>query len=126
MHGAHARARGVDRHGAGSRRARDRGRSHADRSPGFCYELRQAALAGSERSSGSRVLAAHEEVESFYAHLEKTMVEIGFLNPEHPKKLMQRLRRLFSRAQLEKEEVHILRGIVKALTQRKAGPRKSG
>ena len=44
------------------------------------------------------------------------MLESGFLNPEHPKKLMPRLRRLFDRAQLEKEEVNILRGVIKALS----------
>jgi tRNA/rRNA methyltransferase len=53
-------------------------------------------------------------------------VEHGFLNPEHPKKLMPRLRRLFNRAQLEREEVNILRGVIKALVHPKArGRRKS-
>jgi len=80
----------------------------------FAYELRMAA-GGQVPRGEPRVMAGHEEVESFYAHLEQTMVETGFLNPEHPKKLMPRLRRLFARAQLEKEEVNILRGILKAL-----------
>jgi tRNA/rRNA methyltransferase len=51
------------------------------------------------------------------------MLESGFLNPEHPKKLMPRLRRLFNRAQLEQEEVNILRGIIKTLASPK--PRRS-
>jgi len=67
-------------------------------------------------------MASHDDVEGFYAQLEATMVETGFLNPEHPKKLMPRLRRLFARAQLEKEEVNILRGILKALRN----PKKRG
>lgn len=81
------------------------------------YELRMVAEAGDGAMSGARprVMAGHEEVEGFYRQLEQTMVEVGFLNPEHPKKLMPRLRRLFARAQLEKEEVNILRGIFKAL-----------
>lgn len=85
----------------------------------FCYELRQAALAGTETGGKPRALAAHEQVERFYADLEKAMIETGFLNPAHPKKLMPRLRRLFGRAQLEQEEVNILRGVLKALAQGK-------
>jgi len=80
----------------------------------FAYELRMAA-SGSTPQGRPRAMASHDDVEGFYAQLEATMVETGFLNPEHPKKLMPRLRRLFARAQLEKEEVNILRGILKAL-----------
>jgi len=85
----------------------------------FCYELRQAAAAGSGPRGKPPALATHEEIEGFYASLEKTMTEIGFLDPEHPKKLMARLRRLFSRVQLEKEEVNILRGMLKTLARPK-------
>lgn len=48
------------------------------------------------------------------------MVEIGFLDPAQPKKLMPRLRRLFARTQLETEEVNILRGIAKRMLGRRA------
>jgi tRNA/rRNA methyltransferase len=82
----------------------------------FAYELRVAALGNSVPAGKAPVLANHEQVEQFYSHLERAMVEGGFLNPEHPKKLMPRMRRLFGRAQLEKEEVNILRGIIKALS----------
>jgi tRNA/rRNA methyltransferase len=82
----------------------------------FAYELRVAALGAAVPASKAPELASHEQVERFYAHLEQAMLEGGFLNPEHPKKLMPRLRRLFGRAQLEKEEVNILRGIIKALS----------
>lgn len=89
----------------------------------FAYELRLAAEGGAMNGGRPRTLATHEEVERFYEHLERSMRETGFLNPEHPKKLMPRLRRLFGRAQLEKEEVNILRGIIKTLARPK---RKSG
>ena len=86
----------------------------------FAYELRAAAEA--PRVKGvQRRLAAHEQIEAFYEHLEKTMTDFGFLNREHPKKLMPRLRRLFARAELGPEEVNILRGILKALSH----PRKN-
>ena len=82
----------------------------------FAYELRIAAgePLGLEPP---RVLATHEDVEGFYAHLEQVMCESGFMNPEHPRRLMPRLRRLFARTGLEPEEVNILRGILKALTR---------
>ena len=57
------------------------------------------------------VPASVEQINGLFAHLEKALTAIGFFNPENPKKLMPRLRRLFSRSQLETEEVNILRGI---------------
>ena len=44
------------------------------------------------------------------------MVEIGFLDPAAPKKLLPRLNQLFNRAGLAQEEVHILRGIARAMS----------
>lgn len=61
------------------------------------------------------VPAANEQVEGMFAHLEQALVAIDFLDPTQPKKLMPRLRRLFSRAQMEVEEVNILRGIAKKI-----------
>jgi tRNA/rRNA methyltransferase len=46
------------------------------------------------------------------------MIACDFLDPQKPKLLMQRIRRLFARARLEKEEVQILRGILTALGKR--------
>lgn len=86
----------------------------------FAYELHMAALQYAGPVSGARVLATHEEVEGFYVQLEQAMIEAGYFNPGHPRKLMPRLRRLFGRAQLAKEEVNILRGILKALRRRQA------
>jgi tRNA/rRNA methyltransferase len=84
------------------------------------YEVRMAALAGAKSPEpDARILAPHEDVEGFYAHLETAMADTGFFDPEHPKKLMPRLRRLFARAGLEPEEVNILRGLLKALSARK-------
>ena len=55
-----------------------------------------------------------------YQHLEQALVEIGFLDADNPRKLMPRLKRLFSRAQLEKEEVNILRGIARHMSARRS------
>jgi tRNA/rRNA methyltransferase len=80
-----------------------------------CYELRQAMQATDQAKPETPQPASFEEVERFYAALERTLIEIGFLDPARPKRLMQRLRRLFARSRLEKEEVDILRGILKAV-----------
>ncbi|MBI1964790.1 MAG: RNA methyltransferase [Betaproteobacteria bacterium] len=85
----------------------------------FAYELRIAALGTAPAREKQRTLAVFEEIEGLYGHLERAMLETGYLNPGHPKKLMPRLRRLFGRAQLEQEEVNILRGIVKTLARPK-------
>ena len=58
----------------------------------------------------------------FYAHLEETLVEIGFLNPEAPRQLMPRLNRLFNRVRLDEMELNILRGI---LTETQKASRRS-
>jgi tRNA/rRNA methyltransferase len=90
-----------------------------------CYELRMAALTGdtADITKPPMPLATSDEIEGFYKHLEETLVQIGFLNPDEPKKLMQRVRRIYARANLEKEEVNILRGILK-LTKAPRPPAK--
>jgi tRNA/rRNA methyltransferase len=76
------------------------------------YELSMTAGAWTVPESPPRELATHDDIERFYAHLEESMIATRFLNPDMPKRLMTRLRRLFARAQLEKEEVNILRGVL--------------
>jgi tRNA/rRNA methyltransferase len=87
----------------------------------MCYELRLALLGGSASPppaiAGAGVPAAHEEVDGLIVHLEQAAVSSGFLDPERPGRLMLRLRRLFGRAGLEKEEVNILRGLLASFTQ---------
>jgi tRNA (cytidine32/uridine32-2'-O)-methyltransferase len=85
------------------------------------YELRLAALEAAAQAVPERLdrLATVEDLERFYGHLERTLVDAGFLNPANPRHLMLRLRRLFSRALPEEKEVRILRGILSALEPRR-------
>ncbi len=77
----------------------------------MAYEVRLAAMAPGV--AGPRIeYATHEETENFYVHLEKSLYASGFLHPRYPRKLMDRLRRLFAKAKLEKVEVNILRGML--------------
>jgi tRNA/rRNA methyltransferase len=77
-----------------------------------------AAFHGAPPVSDTRVTpfasvpATHDEVEGLYGHLESVMTETGFFNPANPGRLMAKLRRLFGRARLEKDEINILRGIL--------------
>jgi tRNA/rRNA methyltransferase len=78
------------------------------------YECRMAWLGPDLPATARPELASHEEVEKFFEHLERSLYASGFLDPDHPRRLKERLRRLFTRSQLEKEEVSILRGILTA------------
>lgn len=80
----------------------------------LCYELRLATVDVGAPPSVTEAgePASHEEVEALIAHLERAAVGSGFLDPVKPKRLIPRMRRLFSRAGLEKEEINILRGML--------------
>ena len=54
-------------------------------------------------------------MEHFYTHLEQVLRDIEFLDPDNPRHLMRRLRRLFIRARPDKNEANILRGILRAV-----------
>lgn len=86
----------------------------------LCYEIRVAALG--DRLPATRATpfesppATRGEVEGFFGQLERAMVDSAFMNPAQPKRLLPKLRRLFGRAGLEKDEVNILRGLLTALS----------
>jgi tRNA/rRNA methyltransferase len=80
----------------------------------MAYELRVTADDTAMPVQPAVQRATHDEMEGFYTHLEQTLVAIGYLDPAVPKRLMPRLRRLFARAGLEREEINILRGILNA------------
>ncbi len=86
-----------------------------------CYELRMLALAGSlpteTDAQWDTAFATAANMERFYAHLEQTLTDIGFLNPAAPRQLMPRLRRLYSRVRLDEMELNILRGILTSTQQ---------
>ena len=77
----------------------------------MAYELRVAseALPSAIRA---RNLASNDEIELFYNHLNQVLLETGFLDPKNPKQLMRRLRALFNRAQMDENEINIMRGIL--------------
>lgn len=92
------------------------------------YELRMAALdSDDEELEESRPnwgtnwdieLANHQELELMFEHLEQVLVDVEFLNPDNPRQLMPRLRRLLLRAVPDKVEVNVLRGILTAVSRK--------
>lgn len=91
----------------------------------LAYECRLAATGDTvdERGVGFHgECASVAQIDGMYAHLEEALVAIGFLKASNPKKLMPRLKRLFSRTGLETEEVNILRGIARAIIDRTPKP----
>ncbi|SDH61714.1 tRNA (cytosine(32)/uridine(32)-2'-O)-methyltransferase TrmJ [Pseudomonas panipatensis] len=88
----------------------------------LAYEVRMAWLAAEGQPTKQEKLettamlnslpVTADELERFYAHLESTLVGIGFLDPAKPRHLMSRLRRLYGRAGVSKLEMNILRGIL--------------
>jgi tRNA/rRNA methyltransferase len=77
----------------------------------IAYEL-QLAVGLGKYEAPQVMPASAEHVEGFFRQLEETLLEIEFLHGEHRDKLMRRLRRLYSRARLEQDEINILRGIL--------------
>ena len=88
----------------------------------IAYDWREA-LGGFavEPRTTDATLADAASVQGLLEHWQRTLVSIGFLDPAAPKKLMPRLNQLFNRAGVTQEEIHILRGIAKAILQQSAG-----
>ncbi|EML1936203.1 tRNA (cytosine(32)/uridine(32)-2'-O)-methyltransferase TrmJ [Providencia vermicola] len=84
------------------------------------YEIRMAYLALDEKnavnSDSSEVeYPPAQDIERFYVHLESVLNESGFIRKAHPGLIMNKLRRLFTRAHIETQELHILRGILTSM-----------
>lgn len=65
--------------------------------------------------------ATMDEMEHFYAHLQQTAVALGYLDPDNPRRMMPRMRRLFGRARPDRLEVAMLRGLLKEAGLRAGG-----
>lgn len=99
----------------------------------LAYECRQAWLAAQDDAANAPAtpfgtewdgpLADHDDLERFFAHLERALIAVEFHDPDNPRQLMARLRRLYLRARPDRMEVNILRGILSAMEKKAAGGR---
>lgn len=90
----------------------------------FCYELRRVAYpdvpkVSSKTDSPIYAPPSAEEMEHFYGHLEKVLMGNGFLDPQNPRALMRRLRQFYNRAQPDRNELNMLRGILRSYEEDK-------
>lgn len=92
----------------------------------ICYELRMATLArapgadtGTMPENREAPPATAAEIDGFHGQLEELLSESGFLHPDHPKQLKRKLRRLFMRAELDQNEINILRGAFASLAPKR-------
>ena len=90
-----------------------------------CYEIYKQSLQAINQAplpqvNHTRDKASIKELQSFYHHLEEKLIEVGFLNPEQPGHVVDKLKRLFQRAQLESQEINILRGFLSHIEKSKS------
>jgi tRNA (cytidine32/uridine32-2'-O)-methyltransferase len=99
----------------------------------LCYELLQALLAKQSRAdevlaSGTlapepveqawdQAYAAAATMEHLFTHLEETLIQVKFHDPENPRQLMNRLRRMFNRIRMDQMEVNIMRGFLTSINK---------
>ncbi len=79
----------------------------------LCWEVRKAVLAlGAAKGAAGPDVADGVAVERLFEHFLQAMTAVDFLNPEKPKRLVPRMRRVLQRARLEREEVDMLHGFL--------------
>lgn len=96
----------------------------------LAYEIRRAVLSRAvlksaedkdesrqSKTPAGELPATHEELEHLYAHMESTMIETGYLDPDNPRQMMRRFRRLFNRAAMNRSEAQLLRGLLASLSK---------
>ncbi|MBV1873807.1 MAG: RNA methyltransferase [Gammaproteobacteria bacterium] len=96
-----------------------------------CYEIRCALLASADMQSKNQAiempvklvrwderLATSKELAYFFEHMQKTLESLDFYEPNNPRQLMTRLRRLFMRSQVDHLELNILRGVMTAIQKK--------
>jgi TrmH family RNA methyltransferase len=83
----------------------------------ICYEIYRGQASPPEEvaAEGDDISASSGELEGYFEHLQRVLRDLSFANPRQPSLVMQRLRRLYLRAQLSRNEVNILRGILSAV-----------
>ncbi|MDR1057271.1 MAG: RNA methyltransferase [Coxiellaceae bacterium] len=79
------------------------------------YEIKIANQINTNIDTHQIALADTNEIQSFYQHLQQTLLAIRFLYPDNQKSIMAKLKRLFNRTRLEKTEINIFRGILTAI-----------
>lgn len=88
----------------------------------LCYEIYKSCgeVRVDTSDAADEPAATSFDIEGYFQHLEKVLLSTEFLNPDNPGQLMQRLRRLYQRANLSKNEINILRGILSSVVKHRS------
>ena len=87
----------------------------------ICYEIyrRQTSPPVEAKSDPQDLPASSAEIEGYFLHLQRVLEKTGFLDPDQPGLIMQRLRRLYLRSELTRNEINILRGMLTAIEKQR-------
>jgi tRNA/rRNA methyltransferase len=83
-----------------------------------CYEIATTAAVHRAPDANRGEPATGEDVSGFFEHLEAATFESGYIDPANPGRFLERMRRLFARAGLEREEVRVMRGMLGAFEKK--------
>jgi tRNA/rRNA methyltransferase len=78
----------------------------------FCYEFLKGCAPDKAEEKPARDIAGSASLEPLYDHMERTLLRIGYLNPQNPEHMMRTMRRIYARAELDEREVSSLRGML--------------
>jgi len=83
----------------------------------LCYEIyrHQSQIPSARQPDMDDLPAISGELEGYFEHLQRVLEQSGFLDPQQPGLIMQRLRRLYLRSEMTRNEINILRGILTAV-----------
>ena len=99
----------------------------------ICYDLRMSLIEGTtekaadapsmvlSRTDWDAPLTSSDDMERFFQHLEQTLLDIRFYDPNNPRQILTRIRRLFSRTRLDRLEMNLMRGILARVQQVASG-----
>ena len=86
----------------------------------ICYELHKYLLQPETESialSNSTPLASVDQIQQLYEHLQQSLIDIAYFDPDKPRRLMRRLKRVINRSQLDANEYNIVHGILSAVQE---------
>ena len=87
----------------------------------IAYELRCARAVSGPSAPPDFPSATSGDMEHFYAHLERILIQTGFLKPDQPSQIMRKLRLIYERAAPDEHELNILRGVLSAVEPEPTG-----
>lgn len=92
----------------------------------LCYEVRMAYLdlQNTHPEAAPEAYPHADDLERFYQHFEQSIADSGFIIKPHPGKVMEKVRRMFNRIRMEKQELNVMRGILTSFDKHISKPEK--